>query len=134
MAFQLLQLNYKHSQNNFLRSSSLKWKLFTILDGDLKIILVCNTLCSIEFWKHFWISNDFLPRNGEIQISSFFCTMQRQILRCLINTLSKYIFMQWSKKLIGYLLHQKICFNFKILKSRVLGKANPKNHNLTRWR
>ena len=43
-----------------------------------------------------------------------------QILGRFINTLCKYIFMQWSTKFLGYALLQKICFNFWISKCRIL--------------
>ena len=49
---------------------------------------------SIAFCSRFLISNDFLLRNGKTQTNSFFGTMQ--VFGCLVNTLSKYIFMQQS--------------------------------------
>ena len=73
---------------------------------------------SIAFCSHFLISIDFLPRNGKTQTNSFFGTIQ--ILGFFINTLCRYIFMQQSTKFLGYALLQKICFNFRISKCRVL--------------
>ena len=54
----------------------------------------------------------------EKHINSFFGTIQ--ILGRFINTLSKYIFMQRSTKVLVYLLLRKISFNFRISKCRHL--------------
>ena len=53
----------------------------------------------IVFCGRFFISNDVLPNNGKTQANSFFGTIQ--IFGCLINTLSKYIFMSDQKNLSG---------------------------------
>ena len=54
----------------------------------------------------------------EKHINSFFGTIQ--ILGRFINTLSTYIFMQRSTKVLVYLLLRKISFNFRISKRRLL--------------
>ena len=61
---------------------------------------------SIAFCCHFLISNDILLRDGKTQTNSLFSTIQ--IFGCLINTSSKYIFMQRSTKFLGYLLLRKL--------------------------
>ena len=108
------------SEQSFLWSTSLKWKWLTILDGHLKTTfnLQYGKVLSIALCSLFLISNEFFPRKEKTQINSFFGTIQ--IFRCLINTLSKYVFMQRSTKLLGYLLLRKICFNFRISKWKAL--------------
>ena len=65
---------------------------------------------SIAFCGRFLISNYFFPRYGKTQTKSFFDTIQ--IFGCLINTLSKHIFMQQSTKFLRYPLLRKICCYF----------------------
>ena len=67
---------------------------FTILEGDLKMTFNLHyvKVLSIAFCSRFWISNDFLSRNGKRKPVIFFGTIQ--ILGHFINTLCKYIFMQ----------------------------------------
>ena len=67
-------------------------------------------MVSIAFCSRFLISNDFLPRNGKTQANSLFDIMQ--IFGCLINTLSKYIFLQRLTKFLGYSL-LRLCFKFR---------------------
>ena len=52
----------------------------------------------VAFCSRFLISNDatdVLPRNEKVQTNSFFVSMQT--FGCLIDTLLKHIFMEWSK-------------------------------------
>ena len=71
---------------------------------------------SIAFCSCFLISNDNLPRNAKTQSKSFLVQYKS---RCLINTSSKYIFMQRLTKSLGYLL-VLVCFSFWFSKSRVI--------------
>ena len=67
---------------------------------------------SMAFCSHLLISNDFLLGNGKTQTN--FISGTRQILGCLINTLSKYIFMQRLTIILGYPLLRKICFKLQM--------------------
>ena len=78
-------------EQSFLGGTFLKWKWFTILDGDFEIIfnLRYGKVLLMAFCSHFLISNDFLPRIGKTQTNFFFGTTLR--FGCSINTFSKYL-------------------------------------------
>ena len=76
----------------------------------ITFILQYGKVLSIEIRNHFFISNDFLLRNGKTQTNSFFGTIQ--ISWCLINTLYKCIFIQQLTKLLLYPITPKKMFKF----------------------
>ena len=76
----------------------------TNLDGVFKMTLNLQygKVLPVAFCSPFLIFTDateFLPRNEKVQTNSFFGTIQ--IFGCLMNTLSKHKFMQWSTKFLG---------------------------------
>ena len=109
-----------HTQARLFRKPIFKWKLLKILDGASKknFNKQYSKVLSITFDSSFLISNYLLLRIGKKQTNFFFGTID--IFECLINTLSKYIWMQRSTKVLGYPFFRKLCFTIRISKCRVL--------------
>ena len=88
------------ARTEFSRKHIGKMEVVVRLDGDLKITfnLQYGKVLSIVFCFCFLISNNVLTRNWKKETFRNFFFGTIQIFWCLINTLSKYIFMQRSTK------------------------------------